>query len=170
VVISGVLTASPVSGAQVVLWREKAGQSSFQQVAQTTTNASGDYTFTRARGTVMADQTWYVTADSLRSAALNETVRALVALTPSAHTIAAGQAVVLSGHVTPSHAGDVVLIELRSGSGWRVIARPRLSKGSSYSLSHRFMHAGNSELRAVLGLDARNLASDSPTVKLTVKP
>ncbi len=169
-VISGVLTASPVSGAQVVLWREKAGQSSFQQVAQTTTNGSGDYTFTLGRGVVMADQTWYVTADSLRSATLVETVRALVGLAPSAHTVVAGQAVVLSGHVAPNHAGEVLLIEQRSGGSWRVIARPRLSKGSSYSLSHRFMQSGKSELRAVLRLDARNLTSASPTVKLTVKP
>ncbi len=118
----------------------------------------------------MADQTWYVTADSLRSATLVETVRALVGLAPSAHAIVAGQAIVLSGHVAPSHAGEVVLIEQRSGGGWRVIARPRLSTGSSYSLSHRFMQSGKSELRAVLRLDARNLTSASPTVKLTVKP
>ncbi|HTX13058.1 MAG TPA: hypothetical protein VME22_30855 [Solirubrobacteraceae bacterium] len=159
-----------MSGAQVVLWREKAGQSSFQQVAQTTTNGSGDYTFALGRGAVMADQTWYVTADSLRSALLDQRVRALVGLAPSAHTVVAGHSVVLSGHVTPSHAGEVVLIEQRGGGGWRVIARPRLSQGSSYSLSHRFMHSGKSELRAVLRLDARNLASDSPTIKLTVTP
>ena len=167
--ISGVLTASPAAGAQVALWRERAGQSSFQQVAQTTTDSSGGYTFTLKRGTVMADQAWYVTSGSLLSATLEQSVRALVGLTPAARTIVAGQAVGLHGHVTPSHAGNVVLIEQRRGGSWHVIARPRLSKGSNYSLSHRFMTAGKSELRAVLGVDARNLASDSPTVTVTVK-
>jgi hypothetical protein len=169
VVISGVLTASPASGAQVVLWRERAGQSSFHQLAHTTTNSSGGYTFTLKRGTVMADQAWYVTSGSLHSATLEQTVRAIVALAPSTHTIVAGQPVVLRGHVTPSHSGDVVLIEQRGAAGWHVIARPRLSKGSTYSLSHRFMHAGKSELRAVLQLDARNVTSVSPTVTLTVQ-
>jgi hypothetical protein len=169
-VISGVLSASPVGGAQVALWREKAGQSSFHQIAQTTTNSSGAYTFTLKRGTVMADQAWYVTSGSLRSATVAQDVRAIVALTPSTHTVAAGQLVVLSGNVTPSHAGQAVLIEQRRGGTWHVIARPRLSKASRFSVSHRFTQSGKSELRAVLALDARNLTSDSPTVTLTVHP
>jgi hypothetical protein len=169
VVISGVLSASPSGDAQVVLWRERAGQSTFHQVTSTTTDGSGDYTFTLKPGTVMADQAWYVTSGSLRSATLDQDVRALVGLTPSARTIVAGQAVLLHGNVTPSHAGGVVLIEQRRGGSWHVIARPRLSKGSDYSLSRRFMNSGKSQLRAVLQLDARNLASTSPTVTLTVR-
>jgi hypothetical protein len=170
VVISGVLTASPVSGAQVDLWRERVGQSSFNQVAQTTTSSSGTYSFTLKAGTVMADQEWYVTSGALRSGTIDQRVRALVALTASTHTIPAGRAVVLRGHVTPSHAGEAVLIEKwdQSTRSWHVIARPRLSKGSTYSLSHRFAQSGKSKLKAVLALDARNLASSSPTVTLTV--
>ena len=170
--ISGVLTASPASGAHVVLWREKAGQSGFQQLAQTTTDSSGRYTFTRGPGTVMADQAWYVTSGALRSATIDEQVRALVALVASTRTLVAGQAVVLRGHVTPNHAGEVVLIEKWDPPTrtWHVMARPRLSKGSSYSLSHRFGKSGKAELRAVLRLDGRNVASNSPTVTLTVKP
>ncbi|HYB25713.1 MAG TPA: hypothetical protein VEF89_03780 [Solirubrobacteraceae bacterium] len=164
------MTASPASGAQVVLWREKAGQSSFHQLAQTTTDSSGRYTFTLKPGTVMADQAWYVTSGALRSATIDEQVRALVGLVPSTRSLMAGQSVVFTGHVTPSHAGEVVLIEQRHGGTWHVMARPRLSKGSSYSFSHRFATSGKAELRAVLGLDSRNVASSSPTVTLTVKP
>jgi hypothetical protein len=171
VVISGTLTATAAGGVWVVLWREVAGQSSFHQLAQTTTDASGQYTFTLKRGTVMANQALYVTSGSLRSATLDQEVRALVALAASTRTVAAGQPVVLRGHVTPRHAGEMVLIEERSGGParpWHVIARARLSSGSSYSLSHRFAQAGKSQLRAVLQLDARNLASTSPAVTLTV--
>jgi hypothetical protein len=168
VVISGVLTASPASGVQVVLWREKAGQTSFQQIAQTTTDSSGRYSFTRGHGAVMADQAWYVSSGSLRSATLEQQVRAVVAFVPSSRAVTVGQAVLLRGHVTPGHAGEVLLIEQRNGGTWRIIARPRLSKTSSYSLSHRFMQSGKSELRALLRLDSRNVTSASPTVTLTV--
>jgi hypothetical protein len=169
VVISGGLTSNPVSGAQVVLWRELAGQSSFHQFAQTTTDPAGQYEFTMKRGSVNADQQWYVTANGLTSPTLQQKVSALVGLAAASHTAAAGQPVALAGHVTPSHAGQVVLIEQSRGGSWAVIARPRLSHSSAYTLSHKFMHAGTVKLRAVLPADARNNRSNSPTLRVTVK-
>jgi hypothetical protein len=169
VVISGGLTGNPVSGAQVVLWRELSGQSSFHQFAQTTTDSAGQYTFTLKRGSVNADQQWYVTAEGLTSPTLQQKVNALVGLTAGSHTVTAGQPVALSGHVTPSHAGQVVLIEQIRGGSWAVIARPRLSHASGYTLSHKFMRAGAVKLRAVLPADARNNRSNSPTLTVTVK-
>jgi hypothetical protein len=169
VVISGGLTGNPVSGAQVVLWRELSGQSSFHQFARTTTDSAGHYTFTLKRGSVNADQQWYVTAEGLTSPTLQQKVNALVGLTAGSHTVTAGQPVALSGHVTPSHAGQVVLIEQIRGGSWAVIARPRLSHASGYMLSHKFMRAGAVKLRAVLPADARNNRSTSPTLTVTVK-
>lgn len=168
-VISGGLTSNPVAGAQVVLWRELSGQSSFRQFAQTTTDSAGQYKFTMKRGSVNADQQWYVTASGLTSPTLQQKVNALVGLATASHTATAGDPVALSGHVTPSHAGQVLLIEQRRGGSWAVIARPRLSHQSAYSLSHRFMHAGAVKLRAVLPGDARNNSSNSATLTLTVK-
>ena len=167
--ISGGLTSNPVSGAQVVLWRELAGQSSFHQFAQTTTDSAGQYTFTMKRGSVNADQQWYVTANGLTSSTLEQTVNALVGLAAAPHTATAGQPVALTGHVTPSHAGQVVLIEQSRGGSWAVIARPRLSRSSGYTLSHKFSRAGAVKLRAVLPADARNNRSNSPTLTVTVK-
>jgi hypothetical protein len=169
VVISGGLTGNPVSGAQVVLWRELSGQSSFHQFARTTTDSAGRYTFTMKRGTVNADQRWYVTAGGLTSPTLHQNVNALVGLAAASHTATAGQPVALSGHVTPSHAGQVVLIEQSRGGSWVVIARTRLSQASDYTLSHKFMHAGAVKLRAVLPADARNTRSNSPTLTVMVK-
>jgi hypothetical protein len=169
VVISGVLSASPAGGATVALWRERAGQSSFQQIAQTTTDSSGAYTFTLKPGVVLADQAFYVTSASLQSSTLDQHVRALVGLVPSKRSMTVGQQVVLRGHVTPSHAGERVLIEQSHGGPWRVIARARLSKGSNYTFSHRFSQAGRTKLRAVLQGDARNVQSISPVLTLTVR-
>jgi hypothetical protein len=169
VVISGGLTSNPVSGTQVVLWRELAGQSSFHKLAQTATDSAGQYTFTMKRGSVNADQRWYVTANGLTSPTLQQNVNALVGLAAASHTATAGQPVALTGHVTPSHAGQVVLVEQSRGGSWAVIARPRLSNSSGFKLSHRFSHAGAVKLRAVLPADTRNNRSNSPTLTVTVK-
>jgi hypothetical protein len=169
VVISGGLTGNPVAGATVVLWRELSGQSSFHQVTQTTTDSAGQYKITMKAGSVNADQQWYVTGDGLQSPTVSQTVNALVGLSPSSRSVAAGTPLVLKGRVTPSHAGQVVLIEQSRGGSWVVIARPRLGRGSTYTTSHRFTKAGAVKLRAVLQADARNNRSNSPTVTITVK-
>ncbi len=171
VVISGAFTGNQ-SGAQVVLWRELAGQSSFHQMSQTTTDSSGHYTFTLGRGAVMADQAWYVTSDGLQSSTVQQQVNALVGLSSSARSTGVGH--VDSGAAAtsrPSHAGEVVLVEARRGGGaWRVIARPHLGRGSNYAVAGRFSRPGAVELRAVLPGDTRNERSTSPTVTVTVKP
>jgi hypothetical protein len=118
----------------------------------------------------MADQAWYVTANGLHSATLRQRVRALVALSASSPSARVGTALALHGHVTPSHAGNTVLVEQTRGGGWRVIARPRLDKSSSYTVSHRFAQQGRVRLRVVLPADARNTTSVSPTLTVTVKP
>lgn len=170
VVISGAFTGNQQSGAQVALWRKLAGQSSFQQTSQTTTDSSGHYTFTLGRGTVMADQAWYVTSGGLRSSTIQQQVNALVGLSASPRSTGIGQVIRVSGHVTPSHAGQMVLIEARRGGGaWRVIARPHLGRGSSYATSGHFSQSGPVQLKAVLPGDTRNARSTSPTVTVTVK-
>jgi hypothetical protein len=166
VVISGAVIGS--SGTQVVLWRELAGQSSFQQAGQATTDSSGQYKFTLPRGKVMADQQWYVTSGAVQSPTLQQHVEALVGLTSSAVSAKAGRSIVLRGHVTPSHAGEVVLVEMSRGGVWHVIARPRLGRGSSYTISHRFAQAGALKLRVVLGADHRNDRSVSRTITVKV--
>lgn len=168
-VITGTLAGSSASGAQVALWRELAGQSSFQQVGQTTTDSAGKYTFTLAAGTVMADQAWYVTANGAQSNTLHQLVQAIVGLTTSARSTTVGHSVVLRGHVSPSHAGETVLIERKRAGAWRVMARTRLGHGSAYTLSHRFTQSGTAVLRVVLPADARNVQSVSPTLTVRVK-
>jgi len=170
VVISGALVGNPVSGAQVVLWGRLAGHSSFQKMAQSTTDSSGRYTFALPRGAVMTDQAWYVASNGVQSSTLQQHVDALVGLSSSTHAATVGQPVRLRGHLTPAHAGETVLIEQRRGGTWGVIARAKLSRTSSYAISHRFSHPGTVGLRAVLPGDTRNDLSVSSTFTLTVKP
>jgi hypothetical protein len=170
VVISGNVLGSSAAGAQVVLWRELAGQSSFLQMARTSTDAAGAYTFTMIGGAVMTDQDWYVTSNGMRSATLQQQVHALVGLSSSARSTTVAQPILLRGRVSPSHAGEVVLIEKRRGGSWQVIARPRLGRQSTWASSRRFAGTGTVKLRAVLRADARNVRSISRTVTVTVKP
>jgi hypothetical protein len=165
-----VISGSAASGAAVALWSKLPGQSSFQQVTTTSADSSGKYTFTRARGTVMTDQQWYVTSGGAQSVTISQQVQAVVALASSARSTAVGRSVVLSGHVTPSHAGQVVLIEVSHGRAWQVIARPRLRRGSVFSATHRFAKSGSVKLRVVLGGDSRNVRSTSTTVTVKVTP
>ena len=79
-----------------MLWRELADQTSFHQVAQTTTDSAGQYRFTLKRGTVNADQRWYVTAAGLQSPTLAQTVGALVGLAGS-RSATAGRAMLCAG-------------------------------------------------------------------------
>lgn len=169
VVISGAL-ATPTAGTTVVLWRELAGQTSFHQFSQTTTDSSGKYTFTVRQGTVLAAQQFYATANGSRSATVTQEVYALVGLAASARSTVVGEAIALRGHVRPGHAGERVLVEVRHGTAWHVIGRARLGRRSNYSLSHRFARSGTVQLRVVLLGDSRNLQSDSPTLKVRVKP
>jgi hypothetical protein len=170
VVISGGFTSNPpAAGATVALWRELSGQSSFHQVAQTTTGSAGQYKFTLKPGMVNADQQWYVSANGLQSPTLHQVVNAVVGLA-GLHSIVVGHTMVLRGHVTPSHAGQIVLIEQRKGSQWPVIARPRLGHGSNYGVMHRFARSGSVTLRTVLPGDARNGSSASGMLTVTVKP
>jgi len=158
-----------VAGTTVVLWRELSGQSTFHQAGQTTTDSAGQYKFTLSAGMVNADQQWYVTANGVQSPTLHQLVNAVVGLT-GLHNILVRHAMLLRGHVTPSHAGQDVLVEQRKGSQWTVIARPRLGHASNYGVMHRFVRAGTVVLRTVLPGDARNDRSGSSTLTVTVNP
>ena len=138
------------SGQTVDLFQELPGAKSFTKVAQTTTGSAGTFQFVR-KG-VKTNRTWYATVGSERSLMVVQQVKAVVTLGSS------------GGRVTPNHAGERVLIERHSGGRWTVIARPRLSNASTYSLRLRRGQLG--ELRAVLPGDKRNIRSVSRTVHI----
>ncbi len=159
--------AYPV-GTRVVLWHKLAGWRAFHPVTQTTTTTLDRYLIPRAAGIVETNRAWYVVAAGLRSRTLRERVHALVTLSASETTAAPGDRVTLSGHVTPSHRGQRLLLQQRFGSRWVTIARPRLNSGSNFSLTHAFRKPGSAYVRAVLPADPRNIRSYSPVVSISV--
>jgi hypothetical protein len=135
------------SGQTVDLWQELPGAKTFTKVAHTTTGSLGDFQFVR-KG-VQTNRKWYVSVGSAHSLTIAQRVKAKVSL--------AG----LNGRVSPNHSGERVLVEARNGSGWAVIARPRLSHASTFSIGPT-----HGEIRAVFAGDRRNIRSVSPPVVL----
>lgn len=156
------------AGTAVVLWQRLPNQSGFHRVAQGATNASGQYLLVLGRGVVKTTRQLYVTAGGATSATVDQQVHASLTLSPSARSVNRAARVVLKGLVTPSHARERILLEQRVKGKWRVIARPRLTRASRYSVAHRFIHQGVVDLRAVLSGDRRNTRSFSAVVTIAV--
>ena len=56
-----------------------------------------------------------------------------------------------------------------SGNGWQTIASGYTNDASAFSITHRFRSAGSYTLRAFFPADPRNIASQSPSISLTVQ-
>ena len=167
VTISGKLT--PASAGQTVsLWQKLPGQASFSQVGQATTNAAGDYSIVRGAGTVLENSTWYVSVPDASSTTIVQHVSALVALSATPRKPHTNKSVTFSGHVSPSHAGERMLLQQRTANGWKTIARGTLGTKSRFTVHHKFTHKGVVVLRVVLAADSRNTQSYSPAVKVSV--
>jgi hypothetical protein len=161
-----ILVAS--SSATITLWQELPGQAAFSQVAHTTTDATGHYSFTRPAGSVPTNRSWYVSSASARSATLSQRVADAITLSARATKSGTGEVVTFAGRVTPSHAGERIRLERRAGKVWVLIAKVHLTPGSTFRLRERFAGASKTLVRAVMTGDRRNIKSYSPTVKTTL--
>jgi len=164
VVISGQLLGAGASSIPVVLWQELAGERQFERLLQTTTDA-GSYTITRDAGRVQTNREWYVTADGMQSGTIKQSVEADVTL--KLVRAAAGKPMTFTGRVTPSHTGELVLLQRRVSHGWRTIARSRLNRASEFTLVRR-MPKGTIELHAILPADSDNARSASASLTVHV--
>jgi hypothetical protein len=164
VMISGHLFGSG-SGATVSLWQKLPGQSSFRRVARTTTNGAGDYTIVRRAGKVLMNSTWYTSSSNATSPMLLQRVRAQIKLQGAL----LGGVLALGGSVTPSHRGEHVALQRRTGQGWRTIATAVIGRRSEFSLSHRFAHKGKVVLRVMFAGDAHNVQSFSNPLRVSVR-
>jgi hypothetical protein len=165
VVIWGRLLRTVSPAASVALWQQLPGQQKFQRMLETATDSGGNYSITRGAGHVQTNRRWYVTADGMLSQTISQDVRAVVALK---ETAARGRLLTFAVQVTPSHGGERVLLERRSADGWKLIARPRLSHASDFTIKHR-LPKGTTELQAILPTDRDNVRSASPAISVHVR-
>jgi hypothetical protein len=175
VIIFGRLTGPDRTGQRIVLFHRIAGAPGFTPISTTRTNGLGEYEFTRAEGIVLTNRSWFVRGVGVdrfaHSATLHERVASLVSLAASTTSPVTRRAVVFSGHVTPDHAGGVVLLQQQRGSSddWQTIARGRIGADSNFAVSHAWRYPGATNVRALVPGDARNVAAPSDPVALVVE-
>jgi hypothetical protein len=85
-------------------------------------------------------------------------------------TVTAGAAVAVQGRVTPAHAGRVVYLQRRVRSGWRTVARTRLTPRSRFRLVARPRRPGTVMLRVLRPAHPDHATGRSAPLALRVRP
>jgi hypothetical protein len=174
VFIYGYLYGGPVAGQTIVLYHHPAGTPGYTKVSQTTTDARGFYEFARAEDVVLTNRSWFVReagVHGIHSRTVYERVAALVSISSSATTAVTGQSIVFTGHVTPDHPGETVILQQQIGSSddWRDLRVGRLDAGSNYAISYHWALPGDHDVRVLFPADVRNVRSASDSITVTVE-
>ncbi len=172
--IYGQLTGLPNDANKpIVLFHRIVPAARFTIIGVRRTNALGYYSFVRPDGIVVSNRNWYVEGPfGLRSVTIHEKVSALVSLASNTMTANTGQPVVFTGHISPYHPYQRVLLQEQnslSGNGWATIAKTFTGGGSNFMVPHRWRAPGTYTLRAVFPGDPRNIAGDSDSVTVTIQ-
>jgi phospholipase C len=155
-------------GTIVRLYRQLPSRGRFGQVAVRRTGRHGVYVFRRTPGVLYTNRRFYVVARGRRSATVTQAVQALVTMSASSTAVSPGQNVTFSGHVTPNHAREAMLLqEQRPDGSWMLLATAPLDAGSDYAASTQLTSEGTFTFRAVLAGDLRNVGSRSAAVTVT---
>jgi hypothetical protein len=175
VFIYGYLYTGPVAGQTIVLYHHLAGSPGYTKVSQTTTDARGFYEFPRAEDVVMTNRSWFVREQGvhrIHSRTVYERVAALVSIpSPSTTSAVTGQPVEFTGHVTPDHSGERVILQEQNGTSddWHDLKSGFLGPGSNYAITYRWSLAGDHDVRVLFPGDFRNIRGASDAVTVTVE-
>jgi hypothetical protein len=163
----------PGSGDQTIrLFHRVNPHGFFTPVGTTTTNSAGFYEFTRAEGVVLSNRSWFARGPSnSHSRTVHERVAALVNLATSTTSGITNHPLTFTGHLTPSHAGQRVLLQEQKGStdDWRTIKAGRIRLDSSFAISARFRVPNAYTVRALFPGDARNTRAASDPLAVTIQ-
>ena len=174
VVIYGRLKGDNVGGKTIVLYHHLAGSHiGYTRIGVTTTDSRGFYEFTREEGVVETNRSWFALGpDNTHSRTVFERVAALVSTpVPSTTTPDTDHLVTFTGHVSPNHAFEHVLLQEQIGSSddWKTIKAGHLGPGSDYTLAYRFRIPGARDIRVAFPRDVRNTTGVSDSVSITVQ-
>ncbi|MGI8800940.1 MAG: hypothetical protein ACR2KV_02040 [Solirubrobacteraceae bacterium] len=167
VVISGVLAGG---ASQPVTLLAHTDRQSYAPVAQTTTDAAGNYTFPAQ---TPVNSTFYrVTSGSRSSAQLFEGVKNALTATVSATTVPAGQTVTVSGGVAPDKTGHVIYLQRRNADGgdFHTVQISPVGAGSTYSIVHRVYEPGTKVFRILIPGGPESQGAASAPLAITATP
>lgn len=175
VLIYGQLNNPPVAGQKITLYHHVNGSHrGFGVIGTTKTDSHGFYEFTRAEGIVLTNRSWFARqagVHDVHSRTVHERVSALVNLAASTDNAFTRHPITFSGHVTPNHAGEPVLVQEQRGNSddWRTIEVGRLGPGSNYSIPFAWRVPGSHVVRVVFRTDPRNIRGESDPVTVTIQ-
>jgi hypothetical protein len=173
VLIYGQLGSSNPAHKLVVLYQRVNPAGHFTLLAATTTDSFGFYDFKRTDATT--NRSYYVVSQGgLHSRTAYERVAAEVSLSASASTPDTNHPVVFTGHVKPElfHVGEHVYLQAQSGPNgddWHTLKVGTIDANSNYSITYRFLTAGERELRVLFRGDVRNAGAASDVETVTVE-
>ena len=125
VTLSGKLTGPKNDGKNVTLREDPSPFDSFDNVGTATTNAQGDYAFTR---TPTVNTRYQAREGGEESEVITVTVRPAITLRVGDPTPAAGRRVRMRGRVCPERDGATLEIQRRRAPGqWRTVRRTTLA-------------------------------------------
>ena len=166
-VISGRLTGQNKSGQNVVLREDPYPFAALANTGSATTDAQGDYSFTRRP---LVSTRFQVRQGSTDSAVVTVGVRIRTGLSVSDRTPRPGQVVRFSGRACPEHDGAVVRIQKLTRRGWVTVRRTLLRDAGTCSVySRRLAVRRDGTYRAVVRGDADHLSGISRRRTLDVR-
>jgi hypothetical protein len=176
VLIYGQLNAAPIGGQTIVLYHHISGShSGYTRIGSVKTNSAGFYEFTRAAGVVLTNRSWFVRegdTNGIHSRTVYEKVAALVSLDANKTTGDTNHAFVFTGHLTPNHAFERVVLQEQdglTGDDWTTLTSGKLGPGSKYAIHYRWLRPGVRDVRVVFRADGRNTAGVSDSVTVSVE-
>jgi hypothetical protein len=172
VLIYGQLKGPDHAGQVIRLYHRVDPSPFFTLISMTTTNASGQYEFTRAEGIVLTNRSWFVRGPAFaHSRTVHEQVAALVSLAASAPSGITRNPITFSGHLTPDHMGNVVLLQEHSvlGNHWTTVKRGVVGPGSNFQIQYAWRVPGAYNVRAWFRGDARNAAAPSDVAEVVIQ-
>ncbi len=173
VLIYGQLKGSDVAHQPIVLYHRVNPKKGYTVVSRTMTTSTGFYEFKRADGVVVSNREWFVRGPgATHSRTVHEKVMALVDLSSNTSQDVTNSPVLFTGQISPAHPHQRVLLQVqagREGNGWRTVKSGETGPDSAFAISYRWRRPGVETVRVLLRKDARNVASSSDSLTITVE-
>jgi predicted GH43/DUF377 family glycosyl hydrolase len=160
VTLSGTLMqgAGALAGQSVTLSAQAAGDPSFTALPPATTDSAGAFTAVVKPSRNTTYKAGYSGASSEPTASVS------VAYQVTLRVARKGGSRVFRGKVAPSKRGRIVVIQVKSRSGWKRFAKVKLSKKSTFTLLRKLAGHKRYRFRATTAADSKHLAGVSRVV------
>lgn len=161
-----------IANEPVDFYRKQAGQPAFVKIGRKYTNASGVISYTP--GLPTANTQWYLAHPASpyvgpsKSATLTSLVRPKLGVRVSSYVVEQNVPSVVTVSVAPNHAGQPVLLQLWTSTGWKTVASRTLNSSSVARFDIATATLGKRVFRIGKNADADHAAAVTTGIGITV--